>query len=90
MHFLQGVSISGCEQYMAQQRIKEQLTSCHPSISKFHYVNTDIYGPLTAAFPNGGMILISGTGSCCQLFNPDNTVYRCGGWGHVLGDEGSG
>lgn len=84
------MSLSGGEQYEAQERIKNGLSSYSPSISESYYVCTDTFGPVAAAFPLGGMVLISGTGSNCELINPDETTHRCGGWGHMLGDEGSG
>lgn len=84
------MSLSGGEQPEVQQRIKDGLSAVMPIISKCYYVCTDTIGPIAAAFPSGGMVLISGTGSNCELLNPDGRAHRCGGWGHMLGDEGSG
>lgn len=38
-----------------------------------------------------GILLIAGTGSICLGYNESSgTSTRCGGWGHLLADEGSG
>lgn len=37
-----------------------------------------------------GMILIAGTGSICLGCTADGKAARAGGWGHIIGDEGSG
>ena len=46
---------------------------------------------LDDAFGDGpGVLLIAGTGSVAFARGPDGTFARTGGWGPVLGDEGSG
>jgi N-acetylmuramic acid 6-phosphate etherase len=36
------------------------------------------------------VLVLSGTGSCCFGIAPNGARLRVGGWGHVLGDRGSG
>lgn len=45
---------------------------------------------LAAAGLDAGVALIAGTGSVAWGATPDGTEARAGGWGHLLGDEGSG
>lgn len=46
--------------------------------------------PRGADEPRTGVVLIAGTGSIAWGRGPTGTVGRCGGWGYLLGDEGSG
>jgi N-acetylglucosamine kinase-like BadF-type ATPase len=44
-----------------------------------------------SALPSGvGVALIAGTGSIALGRDPSGATARAGGWGHILGDEGSG
>ena len=65
------------------------------------FVANDTIGPIFTAFENGGLVVISGTGSICVLVNSVNEFeslksfddirsHSSGGWGNLLGDEGSG
>ncbi|MDQ3193772.1 MAG: hypothetical protein M3P82_02105, partial [Bacteroidota bacterium] len=53
-------------------------------------ITTDAMTALYGAFEgNEGIILISGTGSVLYGFSNDK-ITRVGGWGRIIGDEGSG
>lgn len=63
-------------------------------------LGNDCLAPIFTAFKNGGVVLISGTGSNCILVNPIDescklksldqiNISNSGGWGNLLGDEGS-
>jgi glucosamine kinase len=54
-------------------------------------VHSDFGIALDDAFGDGpGVLLIAGTGSVAFGRSPNGATARCGGWGPVIGDEGSG
>ena len=54
-------------------------------------VESDTRIAMAGAFGNRpGIILIAGTGDICFGMNADGEFFRSGGWGYLLGDEGSG
>jgi N-acetylglucosamine kinase-like BadF-type ATPase len=54
-------------------------------------VETDARIALEAAFAGeSGIVVIAGTGSIALYCTEDGKILRAGGWGKILGDEGSG
>ncbi len=53
-------------------------------------VNDVVAAWATATAAGPGVAAISGTGSNVFGVGPDGRSWRAGGWGHLLGDEGSG
>ncbi|XP_047113104.1 N-acetyl-D-glucosamine kinase isoform X1 [Schistocerca piceifrons] len=84
-----GMSLSGCEQEETNKQLEDELHELYPNLSSHYVVCSDTVGSIAAAHRHGGMVLIAGTGSNALLLNPDGTQSRCGGWGNMLGDEGS-
>lgn len=82
---LAGAGLDG-EQRRYEQAIKSRLSGLvHVQ------VQSDSTLSLGAAFPHGpGIIVIAGTGSVAIGRTDDGAIVRVGGWGRLLGDEGSG
>lgn len=60
------------------------------SLAKTVTVSNDATLLLAAGTPDGwGLAVIAGTGSIAFARTPDGEIGRCGGWGYLLGDEGS-
>lgn len=53
-------------------------------------VNDVIVAWASGTLGKPGIAIISGTGSNCFGVDGAGNAWRCGGWGHILGDEGSG
>lgn len=85
-----GLSLSGCEQEATNRELEDALRKDHPTVSENYVVCSDTVGSIASVSRKGGVCLISGTGSNAFLINPDGSIFGCGGWGHILGDEGGG
>ncbi len=66
------------------------LSSYLHEFATFVRVTNDAELLLSALGKDAGLVLIVGTGSIALARAQDGTVTRVGGWGHILGDEGSG
>ncbi|XP_046382432.1 N-acetyl-D-glucosamine kinase [Ischnura elegans] len=85
-----GLSLSGCESEEQNNELRDGIMKKYPDAALEVVVTSDTVGSIAAISDAGGMVIISGTGSNALLINPDGTNHRSGGWGHALGDEGSG
>ena len=59
-------------------------------LADFVLVTNDAELLLSALGKDAGLVLIVGTGSIALARDQAGNVSRVGGWGHILGDEGSG
>jgi N-acetylglucosamine kinase-like BadF-type ATPase len=83
------LSCAGGDREMERTRGREILMRLAPPGAKL-LVTHDAIAALYAGNPTGcGVVLIAGTGSIAYGRNEEGEEDRAGGWGYLIGDEGS-
>jgi len=86
------ISLSGASHEKANNEFKETLQK-KLFLPEFKvHIESDSTFTLQTAYPNGGsgLLLIAGTGSVVIAKKRNGDTIKIGGWGRLLGDEGSG
>jgi N-acetylmuramic acid 6-phosphate etherase len=87
-----GLGFSGARTPEDRARVHREAARLWPDTPI--WVGNDLETALAAADPDPAVaatvLIISGTGACCFGRNRAGRAVRVGGWGHVLGDQGSG
>ncbi len=83
------VGVAGAGREAERQALWQALVS--RDLASELVIHSDFSVALDDAFGDGpGVLVISGTGSVAFGRSPTGATSRCGGWGPVCGDEGSG
>jgi N-acetylglucosamine kinase len=84
-----GLTLSGVDMEENATDVMHALEKVDPTLKDKIFVSNDAVGAMVTASDEGGIILISGTGSVGMFVFPDGSSLRVGGMGQMLGDEGS-
>ncbi len=87
------ISLSGAGDEIEQAEYESAIRNALPGFSLNIHVESDSSFSLKAAYPeesDSGLLTISGTGSVHLAKQGDGSITKIGGWGRLLGDEGSG
>ncbi|MDG2220452.1 MAG: BadF/BadG/BcrA/BcrD ATPase family protein [Rubripirellula sp.] len=83
------LALAGADRKIEKEQFQQWAKQAN--LAEAVVVNNDALPVVYAAFPDGvGIGLIAGTGSLAIGRNQDGSSSRCGGWGGLFGDEGSG
>jgi glucosamine kinase len=81
--------LAGAGHETARAAVREALAA--RDLARKLEVGTDVEAAFQDAFGEGpGILLLAGTGSVAWGRRVDGDEARAGGWGHLVGDEGSG
>lgn len=82
-------ALAGAGREPERTRLEQSLSAMGVALEVS--IMSDFEAALQDAFGNGsGILVVAGTGSSAWARHQDGRSARAGGWGHVLGDEGSG
>ncbi|MGH3148112.1 MAG: BadF/BadG/BcrA/BcrD ATPase family protein, partial [Rubrobacter sp.] len=70
--------------------VEEEARKVLPGVERVHTIPDYVGNWAAATSGEPGVVVISGGGAVAYGRNEDGVSLRVGGWGHVLGDEGSG
>jgi N-acetylmuramic acid 6-phosphate etherase len=88
------IGLAGARSEVDWDRIRVAAKKVWPQIPC--YATNDLETALAAGEEKSGqapqtrVLVLSGTGSCCYGRTATGKVSKIGGWGHILGDKGSG
>ncbi|MDB6058637.1 MAG: uncharacterized protein JWO95_2481 [Verrucomicrobiales bacterium] len=88
------IGIAGARNESDRERVREAAAKVWPKIPC--YATNDLEPALVAAENvnankyHARILILSGTGSCCFGRTRNGKTARLGGWGHIIGDKGSG
>uniref|UniRef100_F1KYW5 N-acetyl-D-glucosamine kinase n=1 Tax=Ascaris suum TaxID=6253 RepID=F1KYW5_ASCSU len=85
-----GMGLSGAEDESVNEHVVGILRRQHGDVANEFFLTSDSVITIAATFNKGGVVVVAGTGSSCRLLKADGTVCGVGGWGHQIGDGGSG
>ncbi|KAL1232382.1 N-acetyl-D-glucosamine kinase [Trichinella spiralis] len=83
------LAMSGAEDQERNEKFVAEFSVAYPAITESVVIISDSHSALLTAFDENGIVLISGTGSSCRAIDITGRLLGCGGWGHLIGDDGS-
>ncbi|TCP28857.1 N-acetylglucosamine kinase-like BadF-type ATPase [Scopulibacillus darangshiensis] len=83
--------MSGCGHVKQKAMMKDYIRAALPVPCKEIEIENDAINALWSGTDGGpGFVVIAGTGTIAYGRNESGEDFRIGGWGHLVGDEGSG
>lgn len=87
-----GIGMAGLRDKNDETRLERVITNCWPGVpyKAAHDLETALRAAPAVPEVEARVIVLSGTGSCCYGRNRAGETAKLGGWGHIIGDKGSG